>query len=854
MNPTRRKFSSLITAIIMAISVLASQSAVFAADAAVAYNYGEALQKSILFYEAQRSGPISTSSIPTRFAWRGDSQLTDGQNEGLDLTGGWVDAGDNIKFGITNAYTAAMLAMGAIEYKEAYEQSGQMKWLKNQLRWINDYFVKCHSEPDVFWTQVGMTQEDHNNWIPIEVTHLVNDRTAIKLDPQNPGTEIAMGTAAAMAASSIVFRESDPAYSDILLAHAEQLYSFGDKYRGVFSDVVKKVDPQGAAAYTSWSGYNDELVWGSIWLYKAKEDKLSGSGSSYLAKAKEYYSGLGNQANQPVHKYKWAHCWDDQTYGCYVLMSQIEPQNSLYSGDAERWLNWWSVGGNEHGADGTKIEYTPGGHARLDSWGSMRYASTTALFALIYSDRISDTVKKARYHDFAVRQINYILGDNPRNASYMVGFGQNSPKHPHHRTAHSAWGQQMSNPTEHRHILYGALVGSPTSNDGFNDSIDDYVSNEVAIDYNAGFTGALARMYMEFGGNPIPDGSFPLADIPYEAKHEWPVFAGTYYNGTSGTQFTLSVENRSAWPARVSDQIKIRYYFTLDANDISDVYITPPKGYKAEGPFVWDEANKVYYFTIDLSGKYLYPGYRWEAGGPEVDFIISSKSNTWDASNDWSFKNWDKTYINGTRSYAPNIPMYEGAQEVKLSGNEPPGGDMPPKKITDLAAVYPAGQTSFGISNRIAEVRVKLTDTSGAPIAGKTVKWQNGAMLFVQKTASVTDASGTASAVYDVIIPPGDDNLEIIINEAVAASFEEDGAYLASGCNVNIYGKIQTEMKLGDVNMDGNVNSIDYALLKRYLLEGESVYIDKRLADMNADGIINSTDLILLKKKLLESE
>ncbi len=62
------------------------------------FNYGEALQKAILFYEAQRSGKLSTASIPTRFTWRGDAQLQDGMDAGLDLTGGWVDAGDNVKY------------------------------------------------------------------------------------------------------------------------------------------------------------------------------------------------------------------------------------------------------------------------------------------------------------------------------------------------------------------------------------------------------------------------------------------------------------------------------------------------------------------------------------------------------------------------------------------------------------------------------------------------------------------------------------------------------------------------------------------------------------------------------------
>ena len=40
--------------------------------------------------------------------------------------------------------------------------------------------------------------------------------------------------------------------------------------------------------------------------------------------------------------------------------------------------------------------------------------------------------------------------------------------------------------------LVGALVGGPDQNDQYNDARDDYVSNEVATDYNAGFQTALA--------------------------------------------------------------------------------------------------------------------------------------------------------------------------------------------------------------------------------------------------------------------------------------------------------------------------------------------------------------------------
>ena len=47
------------------------------------FNYGEALQKSLLFYELQRSGKLPEN---TRCNWRGDSGLTDGADNNVDLT------------------------------------------------------------------------------------------------------------------------------------------------------------------------------------------------------------------------------------------------------------------------------------------------------------------------------------------------------------------------------------------------------------------------------------------------------------------------------------------------------------------------------------------------------------------------------------------------------------------------------------------------------------------------------------------------------------------------------------------------------------------------------------------------
>lgn len=50
----------------------------------------------------------------------------------------------------------------------------------------------------------------------------------------------------------------------------------------------------------------------------------------------------------------------------------------------------------------------------------------------------------------------------------------------------------IENPDDNPNLLYGALVGGPDENDVYEDVRSDYVHNEVAVDYNAGFQSALA--------------------------------------------------------------------------------------------------------------------------------------------------------------------------------------------------------------------------------------------------------------------------------------------------------------------------------------------------------------------------
>ena len=57
------------------------------------HDYPDALVKSLLFFRAQRSGP-AVDGIP----WRSKASFADdGRDVGVDLSGGYFDAGDYVR-------------------------------------------------------------------------------------------------------------------------------------------------------------------------------------------------------------------------------------------------------------------------------------------------------------------------------------------------------------------------------------------------------------------------------------------------------------------------------------------------------------------------------------------------------------------------------------------------------------------------------------------------------------------------------------------------------------------------------------------------------------------------------------
>lgn len=640
------------------------------------YNYGEALQKSLLFYELQRSGDLPEN---TRCNWRGDSALSDGSDNGVDLSGGLYDAGDNAKFNLPMAYTSAMLAWSVYEDFDAYEQSGQLEYALGNIRWVNDYLIKCHTAEFEYYYQVGNGSADHSWWGPAEA--LAMDRPSYKVTLDSPGSAVVAEAAASLAACTVVFKDADPDYAEKCLLHAKQLFDFADRTKSDSGYTMAD------GFYTSWSGFNDELSWAGTWLYTATGD------SAYLDKAKSYFEVA--DANP-----EWTMCWDNVTSGAAMRLAQIE-NGGKYAAFLDENMDFWL----------NRITYTPDGLAWLDEWGSLRYATTAAFIAAVYSECDFCPADKAeKYWSFAVSQVDYALGSSGR--SFVCGFGENYPVNPHHRTAQGSYCDNMNEPSTARHTLYGALVGGPGADGSYSDVVSDYNKNEVACDYNAGFTGVLAKLYTRYHGQTLLN--FGAVEVP--DAQELYVDACVNASGNGFTEVKAIVFNTTAWPARITDKLELRYYFDLsEGGSPSDISVTTNymQGGKCAGIMSWDEEKNLYYVSIDFSGEQIRPGGQ-DAYKREVQFRILSSTGVWDPSNDPSYASISGTSGGAVR--AESIALYDGGKLV--FGAEPDGSGVSVPAGTGEAATgtVPAATQPSASANPTAQsgdFSVTLENMSG---------------------------------------------------------------------------------------------------------------------------------------------
>lgn len=638
------------------------------------YNYGEALQKSMFFYQVQQSGVLPDWN---EVSWRADSMTND------YVPGGWYDAGDHLKFTLTNAYSATMLGWGLLQYPDGVKDCGELTEYRNNLQFVLDYLVKCDLGDKIVY-MIGDGSFDHVWWGAAEM--YMAKYELMKGETERPyftcnDSCIEAQMAAALCTGYLCFKDSDPDKAQEYLDHATACFERADKNRSIGDDPAER-------SYYEITTFYDDLFFAANWMYMATGEQ------KYLDLCKtDYIPNLGKESQSDEYKFTWGHCWDDTQQGGTLLYA-INTGDATWKEQFRKHLEYWTTG-----YGGKQITHTPDGLAWLFQWGSLRHATTTAFLAYVAVDELfaDDAALSTKYTKFADDTMNYCFGDNSKNFSYVVGMGDEYPQAWHHRTSSGAWNDKWSNigQTEgedakpHAHILYGALVGGPDQQDGYSDKIGDYQYTEVAIDYNAGYTAALCAMVQKYGGTTDPD--FPPTETP--KWDEFLVKASINQSAGSYTELKVFAMNHSAWPARTVKNLSYNYYFDIselvDAgysiNDVSvrvgyDQHASDKGAISISDPIQY--SGNIYYVKLSFAdGSVVMPTGQSEHRS-ECQFRISIPDNiqgVWDPTNDYSYQGLTQGGEDAMVE-TPYITMYDG--DTLIWGVEPDGTKPDPTVTT----------------------------------------------------------------------------------------------------------------------------------------------------------------------------
>lgn len=473
-----------------------SADAAFEAD-----YYKKALWITTRFYGAQRSGKgvnwLLADYSKNFDGYSGGKSYIKDADGSYDLTGGWFDCGDYVKFGQTEFYSCYMLLLGYSEFKDGYidlyspdyhgyTKSGNYTYegakgvpngipdILDECKYATDYFIKCVRSKNKFYYQVGDGNADHQQWTTsVYKSKNLSVSEGGESNGSRPvysltsgGTSMVALCGASLAAMYRLYKDFDSDYANSCLAKAKICEQF------INNGNLGNVGSEGGSFYPAKEEYAPDLV-----IFYSEMYRATGT-ASYKTKAATYFS-------QMKSSHGWSLCYNNTNdiadYVYYTIsessaaLSQLQAYANSYKGNGY-FLN--QVGDN--------------------TWGPLRYTANQAFLWALYSKAMGGTTLNA----YTLRTIDYIIGDNNHNFSFVTGLGDNYPKKPHYRNVYLNDQNNMYSCTlPSKYAQLGYMVGGNKDNSVYNDDVNNYFNGEGGIDYNAGLVGALAyiNMYMKSG-------------------------------------------------------------------------------------------------------------------------------------------------------------------------------------------------------------------------------------------------------------------------------------------------------------------------------------------------------------------
>ncbi|MDD7497588.1 glycoside hydrolase family 9 protein [Fibrobacter sp.] len=419
----------------------------------------------------------------------GSDKVTGGKGSGKTIKSdrGWYDAGDYGKYIVNSGITVFTLL-------EAYENFP--KYL-DSLTWnIPREFAKYPEilEEVRYNLDWMLTMQDKDGGVYHKVTTLKFGGSVMPEKDDAPRYAIlknvtaTLDFAAVMAQASVVYRNIDKAYADNMLKAAEKAYAWAKKNPKAF--YKQPVDVQTGNYMHDGEDGKDEFRWAAAELFRA-------------TKKKNYQDDLKANPFTP----------DGAWWGNVNMLAAFRVAQDSASFDKDLVAAAKKVVLDE--ANNLRaVGDTSGYHLPAFPW-SWNWGSNSAManngMVLVHAYLLTGD---RSYVDGAQQCLDYLLGKNPMDITYVTGFGYRSPRNPHHRPSES---DMVDDPVP------GMLVGGPhlgkqdINLDGteswkcpnyaaadkpalaYLDNRCSYATNEVAINWNAPLVYLAAALEAIYG-------------------------------------------------------------------------------------------------------------------------------------------------------------------------------------------------------------------------------------------------------------------------------------------------------------------------------------------------------------------
>ena len=502
-------------------------------------------QRASMALESQYAGKWSRAAGHTNSTVEFHNSAGSGS---IQSTKGWYDAGDYGRYIVNSGITTYTL-LSLYEHFPNYFKN--LKWnipaegslpdLLAEIKWNLDWMLTMQANDGSVYhklTSLGFPGD------------VMPAQDNLKLYVIGKSAEAAFDFAGVMAVAARVYKPFDSNYANKCLEAAKKAYAWGSNNMNVH--FTANPSDVSTGAYEGDNASDEKLFAGTELAITTNDGSYKQSGTT------EYISYWGDM--------KGIATYGKATHAS-VFSDAGEAKQKILS-TADGFVNRTKSG---FGVVMAKDDFV---------WGSNAVASNQGVW-LLHAYYLTGDEK---YYAAALKVLDYLLGKNPLDLSFVTGYGTKSPMMPHHRPSTS------DNVTE---PIPGMLVGGPQPGGedvgsaaewkcadyrtgqaatAYTDQRCSYATNEVAINWNAPLAylaGALEAINAGFApdfaaagvarknttaqssSSSAPQGSSSSSAVPASSSSQWqpPQSSSSQWNPWNPASSSATAAIREVVPA-----------------------------------------------------------------------------------------------------------------------------------------------------------------------------------------------------------------------------------------------------------------------------------------------------------------